>query len=133
MEDLISAFKPKERGNIKEILDYLNDAKRKMTGNTSLRGYRETTAVKRIINARLKEKFSVDDFKLVIDFKCNSWKDDKKMQEYIRPSTLFSATHFSEYLCEAETLSAGEQFKNVEKIIHSAEDVYNRMKKEAGK
>lgn len=87
----------------KEILDYLNDAKRKLTGNEALRGFRLTPSVKRLITPRLKEKFTIEDFKAVIDFKCESWKDNKKMQEYIRPSTLFNASHFPEYLCAAES------------------------------
>lgn len=99
-----------EENPVKEILGYLNDAKRKMTGNQSLTGYRETTAVKRIINARLKEKFTVEDFKRVIHFKAESWKGTT-MAEYLRPSTLFSATHFSEYLCEAEASPKSSESK----------------------
>lgn len=121
-----------EKSNtVKEILDHLNYAKRKMSGNQSLTGFRETTTVKRMINARLKEKFTMDNFKLVIDHKCDSWKGSK-MAEYIRPSTLFTALHFSEYLCEAEAgqKPATEPFEKGEKI-HSAEDVYNRMAEEA--
>lgn len=125
--------KNKESGNVKEILDYLNYTKRKMTDNQALRGYRETTAVKRIINGRLKEKFTVDDFKTVIDYKADAWKGTT-YDKYLQPSTLFSATHFPEYLCEAEAgkKPATEPFQEGE-AIHSAEDVYNRMRKEAGK
>lgn len=64
-----------------EIISYLNEK-----AGTS---YRATTkATQEHINARLKDKFTVEDFKKVIDKKCKDWKGTK-MAEYLRPSTLF--------------------------------------------
>ena len=64
-----------------EIISYLN----KKAGTS----YRATTkATQEHINARLKDKFTVEDFKKVIDKKCKDWKGTK-MAEYLRPSTLF--------------------------------------------
>lgn len=76
---------------IKEIISYLNE---KAGKNFSWKG----TATKRLINARLNEKYSVDDFKKVIDNKVAEWKDDAKMSKYLQPSTLFAPSHFDEYL-----------------------------------
>ena len=107
--------KNEKTGEVKEILDYLSEAKRKMTGNNALRGYRETAPYKRLISARIKEGHTIDDFKLVIDHKAESWKKTK-FAEYLRPSTLFSATHFPEYLCEAEAVKK-KVFSEMDKAI----------------
>ena len=78
---------------VKEIVDYLNQA----TG----KNFKATTGkTKKCISARLKEGFSVDDFKAVIDIKCKKWLKDDKMRDYLRPETLFG-TKFEGYLNEA--------------------------------
>ena len=53
------------------------------------------------INARLNDRFSVNDFKAVIDIKVKKWLNDPKMRDYLRPETLFAASHFESYLNEA--------------------------------
>lgn len=78
----------------KEIIDYLNE-------KTNSHYKHTTKATQRIINGRLSENFTVDDFKRVIDIKAEQWLDDKKMQAYLRPETLFAASHFESYLNEA--------------------------------
>jgi uncharacterized phage protein (TIGR02220 family) len=78
----------------KTIIEYLNE-------KTNAH-YRHTTkSTQRIINGRLSDGFSVDDFKLVIDIKSSQWIGDKKMSAYLRPETLFAASHFESYLNEA--------------------------------
>ena len=54
-----------------------------------------------LIKARLNEGFSIDDFKTVIDKKCAEWKGDPKMDQYLRPETLFG-TKFEAYLNQTE-------------------------------
>lgn len=49
------------------------------------------------IHARLAEGFTIDDFKVVIDKKCADWLGDAKMEQYLRPETLFG-TKFESYL-----------------------------------
>lgn len=80
--------------NIKQIIDYLNEKadKRYTTRNT---------ANIRHINARLKEKYTLDDFKQVIDKKVADWKGTD-MEQYLRPETLFG-TKFESYLNSAKT------------------------------
>lgn len=51
----------------------------------------------KLIHARMAEGYTVEDFVAVIDKKCTQWKSDPKMQEYLRPSTLFG-TKFEGYL-----------------------------------
>ena len=54
----------------------------------------------KLINARLKEGFTVDDFKKVIDYKVSEWKDNPDMAKYLRPATLFSGK-FDWYLSQS--------------------------------
>lgn len=79
---------------LKAIVDHLNAkvGSRYTTKNKQLRGY---------VHARLEEGFTVDDFFAVIDTKSAKWRDDPKMRDYLRPSTLFAPTHFEEYLNES--------------------------------
>lgn len=74
---------------IDSIIDYLNQK-----AGTH---YKSTTPkTKQFIKARLNEKFTEDDFKAVIDKKCNEWLGTD-MEQYLRPETLFG-TKFESYL-----------------------------------
>lgn len=44
---------------------------------------------KLVINARLNEGYTLDDFKRAIDNKVADWGNDKKMSKFLRPETLF--------------------------------------------
>ncbi len=77
-----------------EVVAYLNH----VLGTdykTTIRKTRE------IVHARLKEGFTVEDFKTVINRKARKWRGDPKMAEYLRPITLFG-TKFESYLNEQE-------------------------------
>lgn len=54
------------------------------------------------ISARLKEGFSEDDLKLVVEHKNLQWGADPKMFEYLRPKTLFGQEKFESYLQAAK-------------------------------
>ena len=71
------------------IIDYLNE---KVGSN--FRANNKSTQQR--INARLKEGYTVDDFKTVIDKMYAKWKGTE-YEEYLRPQTLFS-TKFESYL-----------------------------------
>jgi len=75
---------------IKYIVEYLNN-------KTSKNFKHDTAATQRYIKARFKEGFTVDDFKKIIDIKCDEWLNDKAMEKYLRPETLFS-NKFEGYL-----------------------------------
>ena len=64
-----------------------------------------TKATQAYIKARLKEGFKIDDFKHVICFKAEQWKNDPVMSQYLRPETLFCAKHFEGYLQAALKVS----------------------------
>lgn len=52
----------------------------------------------RLIKARYAEGRKKADFTLVIDKKVAEWRTNEKMSQYLRPSTLFNATNFENYL-----------------------------------
>lgn len=79
--------------HIVEIINYLN--------NVAGKNFKHTTQkTKTLIKARFKDGFSVDDFKRVIDIKTAEWKNNKNMEKYLRPETLFG-TKFESYLNQA--------------------------------
>ena len=81
-----------ERIPYKEIIDYLNE----QTG----RRYSHTANKNQdLIKARWNEGFRLDDFIQVVDNKVNDWLRDEKMNQYLRPATLFS-NKFDGYLNE---------------------------------
>ena len=58
----------KQEDPVSEILDYLNEARRKMSGNKSLRGFKKTASVSSMIKARIKEGNEKEDFFMVVSF-----------------------------------------------------------------
>lgn len=65
------------------------------------------------VNARIREKYTVEDICLVIEFKVAQWKGDVQMEQYIRPETLFGTGKFESYLIAAtEWQKAGKKTMN---------------------
>jgi uncharacterized phage protein (TIGR02220 family) len=69
------------------------------------------------ISARLKDGYSIDDFKIVISKKCKEWIGTE-MERYIRPKTLFTPSNFESYLNQ--------------KIINTKEEEKLQKMKEGG-
>lgn len=90
-EYILSGNKP-DSIPYKEIIDYLNQKANKKFKHTSQK-------TQMLIKARFKEKFTLEDFKQVIDIKTAQWLADPKMSVYLRPETLFG-TKFEGYLNE---------------------------------
>lgn len=81
---------PEEPDPTEEVIDHLNQR-----AGTH---YKPTTAnTRKLVKARLKEGFTVDEFKLVIDKKCADWLNNRDMARYLRPETLFGPK-FENYL-----------------------------------
>lgn len=75
------------------VIDYLN----KKTERTGKEKYSSTsTKTQKLIKARLREKYELEDFKIVIDKKCKEWLGTD-MEKYLRPETLFG-NKFESYL-----------------------------------
>lgn len=75
---------------VAEIISYLNEK----TGKNFKSGVAKN---RDLIKARLKEGYSVEDFKKVIDIKVTEWLNDENMSKFLRPETLFS-NKFEGYL-----------------------------------
>lgn len=81
---------PKDPDPTEEVVNHLNQR-----AGTH---YKATTAnTRKLVKARLKEGFTVDEIKLVIDKKCADWLNNPAMAEYLRPETLFG-NKFESYL-----------------------------------
>ena len=73
-----------------EIIEYLNL-------KTGSKFKPSTKPYVQAIQARLKEGYSIDDFKTMINKKCAEWIGTK-MEKYLTPKTLFAPSHFDQYL-----------------------------------
>ena len=73
----------------REIIEYLNFK----TGHNYKYNISKT---KKLIQSRLNEGFTIDDFKIVIEKKYDEWKNTD-MEKYLRPETLFGSK-FEGYL-----------------------------------
>ena len=80
----------KEVEVIDRVVKYLNQ-------KTGSHYKASTPKTRQLIKARVKEKFTLEDFETVIDKKCAEWLGDEKMEKYLRPETLFG-TKFESYL-----------------------------------
>lgn len=81
----------------------------------------------RLIRARLKEGFTVEDFKAVIEKKRDDWLGNEKMERYLRPETLFG-TKFEGYLNETQNNEKDYDIPEFEDLI----DNYERRHSEYG-
>lgn len=91
--------------NIIDIIDYLNS---RAGTKYSYNGKEQV----KTITARLKEKFTIDDFKTVIDKKVNEWQGTD-MAKYIRPETLFG-NKFESYLNQQETKGVSQKYNKTD-------------------
>lgn len=88
-----------EKSTASGIIAYLNE---KALRQFPTEGKRADSNQK-IIIARLRDGFTEDELKRVIDCKVSKWLDDPKMKDYLKPSTLFRPGHCSDYLEEAKS------------------------------
>jgi uncharacterized phage protein (TIGR02220 family) len=82
-----------------------------------------TKDIMQLINARIKEGFSIDDFKKVHRNKFASWGNDPKMKKFLRPHTLYTGK-FQAYLNEQVSLS--DQGK-VSEILDKSKGAFKRF------
>ena len=72
-----------------EVIDYLNTK----VGTH----FRPVSSNNKFISGRLKEGYTTEDCKAVIDKKAAEWMGTD-MQQFLRPKTLFNATNFEQYM-----------------------------------
>ncbi|WP_295630382.1 conserved phage C-terminal domain-containing protein [uncultured Mitsuokella sp.] len=98
--------KPDVAPLIMNVVDYLNEK-----AGTK---YKPTTPkTQKLIHAREKEGFTLDDFKTVIDKKCAEWLHDGDMVRYLRPETLFG-TKFESYLNQKEVKRNARPYRRID-------------------
>lgn len=91
-----------------EIIEYLN----LKTGSK----FKPTTKpYVQAIRSRLKEGYTVDDFKTVIDKKCREWKGTK-LEKYLTPKTLFAPSHFDTYLNSNEMAAMTDTERKINEL-----------------
>lgn len=82
-----------EKVPFKKIIDHLN-------GSLNSRFSAKSSDSQKHIKARWNEGNELEIFIAIIDLKVSQWKDNEKMSQYLRPSTLFSAKNFENYKAE---------------------------------
>lgn len=114
--------KPDLAGQRIEIIKYLNEKANKEFRHSS-------KANARLIDARLNEGYSVDDFKKVIDTKVAEWKGTD-MEQYLRPETLFSASKFESYLNQRTIKKTSKNdFNNFDQHDYDMSELTKRAKR----
>ena len=82
------------------ILGYLNERTGRNWRARNPNG--SATAMAECILARLKEGYTIEDYRRVIDHKWRQWGADERMRQYVNPETLSRKSHFCKYLGECE-------------------------------
>ena len=96
----------KDNFDYKKFIEWFNELADK--------NFRNTETNRKLIRARLNEGYTKEDIAKVVRFKVNQWKDNTKMNKYLRFTTLFAPTNFSNYLQEVEDNSPEPQKKKEE-------------------
>ena len=73
--------------------------------------YKFVDKTKRLLLARFKEGYTLEDFKQVIDIKTAEWKDSPEFSKYLRPETLFGSK-FDGYLNQKPKTIKGQSQDN---------------------
>lgn len=89
-------YSENDLATIASVIEYLNEKASKRFKHT-------TNPTKKIVHARIQDGYTLEDFKSVIDSKTAQWLDDPKFCNFLRPSTLFKADKFENYLNEIPT------------------------------
>ena len=101
-----NARKDLEKTKHKELwipIAYLNQVANKR--------YKFVDKTKRLLLARFKEGYTLEDFKQVIDIKTAEWKDSPEFSKYLRPETLFGSK-FDGYLNQKPKIIKGKSEDN---------------------
>lgn len=99
----------------RHIIDYLN----KRTGKKYSVKTKKTA---QLVHKLLDNGFTVEDFERVIDIKCSQWLNNEKMNQYLRPRTLFSEK-FEDYLNEAPARTK-QQGASGQSVAEKMKEIY---------
>lgn len=111
-----TSYEHSYKDDVSEIIEYLNV---KTNSNYHTSGVR----TRKLIQTRFREGFTKENFTTVIDKKVLLWGNDLKMQQYLRPETLFGTkfeSYLNEIVSEAKVLSAqGKVSENTARNLQS--------------
>lgn len=105
-----------------EILDHLNQ----VAGTK----FQPVPANLNLIAARLREGFTVDKVKAVVNRQHREW-GASDMRKYLRPETLFNATKFAGYAGQAESAAIPEKPKMTREEYEAKKKLENAIAREA--
>ena len=110
--------------NYKDVIDYLNEK----TGKT----FKCVETNNKLIRARYNEGYTLEDFYRVIDYKVLQWKGNE-WEKYLRPSTLFSAKNFENYLNDSppRSIDLSKEPEN-EVVIKGFDNYFKSLMEELG-
>jgi uncharacterized phage protein (TIGR02220 family) len=94
-----TVYNPETLHTIQLVINHLN-----VTANATFTVNKANCAC---IAARIKEGYSISEFKRVIDKKASEWLKTS-MQQFLRPITLFQSQKFENYLNEPEKIKDAE-------------------------
>lgn len=101
---------PKDKEVYSRIIGYLNE-------KTGRKFNAKNKQMQQMVNARLLDGYSEDDFFKVIDNKCHEWLGTEH-ETFLRPSTLFAPSHFDEYLNQGKVRKPGQKAeKNSDAVV----------------
>lgn len=115
----VSEEKPKKvvwTEETNKIIEYLNH-------RTGKKYSVKTKKTAQLIHRLLDNGFTVDDFKKVIDIKTQQWLNNEKMNQYLRPRTLFSEK-FEDYLNESSKQPPKPTQANGQTVADKMRDIY---------
>ena len=101
------------KNDIKEIIDYLN-----VKANSHYKY--STDKTQSLIKARFNDGFKLEDFKVVIDNKCDEWLGTD-FEKFLRPETLFS-NKFEGYL--NQKITKGSKSKKIDSQMEILKGMY---------
>jgi uncharacterized phage protein (TIGR02220 family) len=81
-----------------EVISFLNEKTGKHFQSRHPNG--DPTKSLQAVHSLLKKGYTLVNLRMVVANRCLKWRDDPKMEEFLRPETLFSPSKFSNYFGE---------------------------------
>lgn len=93
------------RQQVSDLIDHLNQNLVKLASKLGkpapTMGFRSGAANVRMISARLREGYTMDDCRMVMDYLSEMWGADVEMREHLCPTTIFRPSKFEDRVVKA--------------------------------
>ena len=127
------------KDNNKDSLSPKDDQKEKVDYGKFIEWFNQKTGKRfknvesnrKIIRARINEGYSKSELAKVVEFKSKQWKEDPKMNPYLRITTIFAPSHFGNYLNEANGYSKSSNITSTttsdgQRVGKTPEEIVNK-------